>query len=640
MTHMAFRTWEPPVSFFMELKKLILERHQAAEDYLSTKRTAWDSYEKLFHNQLNDSISEEGASKVFDPKLSTLTLERSYRVMSQMALGKAKGISKNDLGAGKLMDLIIDKYVNPNANAQFDLLTKFRMVDLYSNIYGNFFTLLDWDVKANGYVGPDLWLLNIRDVFPQVGAVSLDDSDYVIVRTWKPKSFFENLKKSKRDGYKNIEKILAKLEGKTGGKQERDTNSTSKREENQYPTGDAAKEKGYFEVFTMYERDRWIDFSVDGNEVFREIKNPHENGELPVDCKYSIPLLDDFMGMGDFERGASMQQVINSNWNLYLNAVKMSIFPPVIINKDNQAVPSSYQYLPAAKWLARGQINNVAMPLNLNPQGISTFNNTYQVANGSLLNLFGTTDTTVTSEVESGFGKTPQALKMQGQRENTRDNADRFYMEQYLKKVYRKMVNLIAKKQTSTIAIRMFEEEIVDLARSYPDIKEMYDEKTGKLTIHKKNTGSILYDYEIVSGSTYALDQKAQLDAIQGYIGMYLQFQTPQGNLLKEALDQEGYEFKFGELYKQGMNKSGIQEWSKILIEKTPGENIEGVLGQQQQQFQQLMQQMSQEMNQIPAQPQAPNMSMDQPLQPTPTQEQPMPPMQQPMNPMGGQNGF
>ena len=45
--------------------------------------------------------------------------------------------------------------------------------------------------------------------------------------------------------------------------------------------------------------------------------NPHQNGELPVVCKYSIPLLTDIFGMGDFERGKSMQYTLNSLWNLY-----------------------------------------------------------------------------------------------------------------------------------------------------------------------------------------------------------------------------------------------------------------------------------------------------------------------------------
>lgn len=600
----------------MKIRDEILGRHQSSEDWLSTKRPFWDTYEKLFHNQIADAISKEGQSSVFDPKLQTLALERSYRVMAQLALGKAKGISKNDIGAGKLMDLIIDKYVNPNANAQFDLLTKFRMVDLYSNIYGNFFTLLDWDVKKNGYVGPDIWLLNIRDVFPQVGAVSIEDSDYIIVRTWKPLSFFESL--AKRDGYKNVSKIIEKLKDKSGDKHSKDSQSTSQREDSQYPTGDAANRKGYFEVLTQYEGDRWVDFVVDADMEFRDGKNPHDNGELPIDCKYSIPLLDDFMGMGDFERGASMQQVINSNWNLYLNAVKMSIFPPVLLNKDQIAVPSSIQTLPATKWMLRtgqGAVQGAAATLQLSPQGISTFNNTYSVANGSLLNLFGTSDTTVTADVEAGFGKTPQALKMQSQRENTRDNADRFFMEQYLKKVYRKMVNLISKKQSKAIAIRMFDSEIFELSKSYPEIQEMYDSKSGKLTIDKQHTGSILYDYEIVSGSTFALDQKSQQDNLASMLQMLTNPQV--GPALLAMLEKEGYELSFGEMFKKIIGNSGIQDWDKILREKTPQEKTEAILNQAKQQFDmqvaQSQQMMNGGINQVPPQPEQP---MSNPMQP------------------------
>lgn len=588
----------------MSLRDDILSRRQSAEDYLSTKREAWDTYEQLFHNQLADQVSTKTKSNVFDPKLSTLTLERSYRVMAQLATGKARAISKNDQGSAQLMNLIVDKYINPNANAQFDLLTKLRMVDLYSNIYGNFFTLIDWDVKKNGYIGPDLWLLNIRDVFPQVGAVSIEDSDFIIVRTWKPLSYFEGLKKA--DGYKNVSQIVEKLKKKNGSKQDRDTRSKSQREEKEYPSGDSPSKKGYFEVLSQYEGDRWVDFCVEADTEFRDTKNPHEDGELPVTCKYSIPLLDDFMGMGDFERGFSMQQLINSNWNLYMDAVKMSIFPPVILNKDNMASPSSFQYIPAAKWLARGQINNVAQPIQLNPRGIETFNNTYQIANGSLLNLFGTSDTTVTQETEAGFGKTPQALKMQSARENTRDNADRFFMEQYLKKTYKKMINLFSKKQNSAVTIRMFDEEIEQLARSYPEVKEMYDEDKGQLTINKNKTGSILYDWEIVSGSTFAADEKTQQENLQMMIQMFTA--NPQlGQQLVQLLKQEGYEVKIGEMFKRLFSKSGIQDWDKILVEMTEEEKGDAILAQQRQQLEMAMQQMmGQTMGSAPAQPQLP----------------------------------
>lgn len=582
----------------MSLSSEIINQKDESFKNKKTKRELWDNLEKLFHGQLNDSVSSKTNSKVFDPRLSSLLIERAYRVMSQLGIGKVVGISKNDLGDAKLKNLLLEKYVIPNANSQFDLLTKFRMVDLYSNLYGSFDALVDWNVKKSGYTGPDMWLLNKRDVFDQVGSMSLNDSDQVIVRTWRPLSFFESLRKD--EGFRNIPKIIEQLKKKSGSKQGRDAENMSKREENQY--SDESPD-GYYEVLTRYERDRWVDVVVDVDEVFRDQKNPHENDELPVVRKYSIPLLDDSDGMGDGERGMSMQMAINADWNLYFDAVKMSIYPPVLLNKDNIAQMSSIKWGAAAKWLVRNNIGNAAQVLPLTPQGIATFNNTFQAANASLLNAFGTSDTTVTSKTDAGFGKTPQALEMQQQRENTRDNADRFYMEQFVSEVMRKMVNLLNKKQSNQISIRMFPEEVERIAREYPDIKQNYNEETNKLTV-PKGKKNLTYDYEIVSGSTYALDQKSQQDNLAKLLELYRSSQTPQGNLLVNDLKQSGFTFNFGELFKRVVANSGIQDWDKILTEMTEQEKGENVLEQDQMVFQQALQQMQQGVNQVPPTPQ------------------------------------
>jgi len=573
----------------------IKSRFQASYDNLSTKREVWDSMEDLFHGRLNDTVSSRTKSQIFDHRLSTLIIERAHRVMAQLPVGKVRGISKNDLGDARLKNLILDKYVVPNANAQFDFLTKLRMVDMYSNVYGAFDVLVDWDVRSNGYAGPDIWLLNVRDVFPQAGAVSLEDSDFVIVRTWQPLSYFERL--GKKDGFKNISSIVGRLKDKSGSKQNRTSEDQSKRGETQYPNTSTAKGMGFFEVLTQFEGDRWVDFCVDADMEFRDIENPHKNGELPIVRKYSMPLLDDISGMGDMERGESMQKTINAVWNLYLDGVKMSIFPPALINKDNIAAMSSIKWGAAEKWLVRGQIDNAVRTINLSPQGISTFNNTLQTANASILNLFGTSDTTVTKETDAGYGRTPQALQMQQARENTRDAADRFYMERFLTSVMKKMVNLVSKKQPSSVAIRMFEEEIAEIARSYPEIEEMYDKESGKLVISKKGSGSNLYDYEIVSGSTFAADQKVQQDNLSSLITLYKSSQTPNGNTLVADLDKEGYILKFGELFKKVIASSGIQDWDKILVEKTEEEKDQTVLSSDAQIFQNVLAQMQQGQN-------------------------------------------
>lgn len=571
------------------LQQTIRDRHDRSNQYLTAKRILWDEHENIFFGKLADKISNTTSSRVFDHKISTMILESEARVMAQIGVGKVKGISKNDLGGAALMNLILDKYIVPNANAQFPLLVKHRIMHRNSKIYGNAFGLIDWDVKKNGYVGPDLWLLAIRDIFPQVGAVSIDDSDHIIIRTYRPISFFENLKS--QQGYRNLSTIITALKDKTGKKATREDSQQSTREKNEYPDQQANKGSGYHEVLMMFERDRWV-YSVPevDYEILKDGKNPNDDGELPVVNKYGIPLGDDFMALGDTERGKSMQYTINSSWNLALDSAKMSIFPPVVINQD-AVVKSTIKRQAGANWLVRGNVDNVARALQLSPQGLQVHQSIYNLANAALLNQFGTTDTSVASSTDVSFGKTPEALKQQAARENARDSWDKFYVDLYLTQVNKKFVNMMSKKQTSAVQIRMFEQEIKKLSAQYPDIQEMYDEKTGKLKIGKSKTGSTLYDYELVSGSSFATDQQRQMENLQG---IFAWLSNPQvGPYIEQRLKQEGTTLNITKLL-TGIVSKNIDNWDEIVVTQdtnSPGaQEDQQILQQHQDQLLQMIQ--------------------------------------------------
>lgn len=627
-------------SFFMAnaLQNSIIDFCDKSEDYLRTKRDLWTEYENIFHGYLSDDVSAKAKSQIFDPKLATITLDRSARVMAQLPTGKVRGISKNDMAGEQLMNMILDKYVVPNANAQFDFLIKCRMMNLYSNIYGNFFAMIDWEAKrADGYTGPDMWLIPIRNVRPQVGRVSLEDSDKFGVVSYKSKKYFENL--GGKEGYKNIKAILARIEKMSGSKESRESEEKSSREIAEYPDDTAPRKDGLFKVLSLYEKDRWIDFCVDAKLEFRDIKNSHENGELPIVNKYSIPLLDDPMGMGDFERGKSMQYGLNGLWNLYNDAVRVSIFPPTLIDTDKVDDMSSIKWAAAAKWLMKnGGAVNGAQTLSLSPQGIAEFNQVYGAMNASLLNMFGTTDTTTTKESDPNFGKTPQALKMQAMRENARDTVDRFYTERFMTSVMKKFVNLVSKKMTGQVAIRMFGDEIEKLGQTYPEIKGMFDEKSGKLNIPKSKFGSVLYDYEIVSGSTFAADKEQQNQSLLSIFGlmsngMQIDPQTGQATSpLLSQLKNENKTFMFGEALTRIISSSGIQDWDKIVVDSK--NDIEAKMKEDMAKFTQLVQGMqAQNVNQVPPTP--PLDGMGTPRPPMPPQM--APPQAGPM--IGGPNG-
>lgn len=572
-----------------EVAKLVNDRFTESDNSLVSKRTKWLDMEEMFLGVLNDQISSKTKSQVVDPRLTNHLIDRSARVMAQMGSGKLKGISQDDIGGAELLNLILEKYVVPNATAQYDLLTKMRMVDMYSGLYGNFFAFVDWDVKANGYAGPDMWLLNMRDVFPQVGATSLNSSDYIIVRSWKSIEFFKDLAKRKPEGYKNLSKIVEALEKTAGNSTNKTQDEKDVREDKEFPSQSTGKSGGYYSILSMYERDRWVDYVPQAKLVMRDQKNPQDNGLLPVVGKYSMPLLSDFFGFGDFERGMSLAKTGNSLWNLYMDAVKVSIFPPVLINKDSIADASSIKYGASAKWLVRNNIQNAARTLALAPQGVSTFNSAFSIVNASLLNIFGTTDTAVNEKTDPGFGKTPQALKMHERRENARDNIDRHYMEVFQNEVFSRFANLIVKNQKSTTTLRMFRKEIESMSMSYPEIADMYDPQTGVLKIKSKDFNSTMYDYETVSGSTYQIDRETTQKSLESLLNLV----TTQPQLV-EMLKANGKEIDLTELLTKIVANSGLQGWQKILVDYNPesDKNIAGVIEKNNTEFSAFMQQL------------------------------------------------
>ena len=89
---------------------------KASDKYVETKRSDWDEKEDIFFCKNPDEITEdETKSQINDPRLATYVLERSGRVCSQLPTGKPFALSKNDRGKNKLMTLVLNKWVYPNA---------------------------------------------------------------------------------------------------------------------------------------------------------------------------------------------------------------------------------------------------------------------------------------------------------------------------------------------------------------------------------------------------------------------------------------------------------------------------------------------------------------------------------------------
>src|SRR3990167_2455286 len=155
----------------------------------------FDAYEAMLLSEVWDSVSNSiDGSKMTDGYSTTLAKERADRVMAKLPEGLTESAGKADVGKAAFMDILRQKWIYPNANAQHPFLEKLNMWQLYSSVYGYMPMMYDWNVANTGYVGPDCWLWNPRNLVPQQGRVSISDMDYVTALTWVSQKFLEGMK--------------------------------------------------------------------------------------------------------------------------------------------------------------------------------------------------------------------------------------------------------------------------------------------------------------------------------------------------------------------------------------------------------------------------------------------------------------
>ena len=525
-----------------------------AEDYLSRVRDNsdfnWEQKEKVASGLLASLSENKFKSKVNSNSLMNLVIDQSSRVMAQLPTGKVKAISKDDKGKSYLMQCVLEKYILPKANTQWDMLTKFRIIEMYSLIYGSMPALVNYKITPN-YVGPDLEVLHPRNVRVQAHKYSIEDADYVFVNTIVPITFLLNVLKREETVYdkKAIEELIEAVKDKRPQIDEEDKTYEQKQDKSEV-------DKNQLTLTTKYMKDRWIVYSREHNIVIRDSANPNEDGELPVIMKYTYPLLDRIYGLGLFDRGKSIAFARDSLTNMYLDSVQFSMRPPTIANKSG-IVPSSIKMVPGALWLET--IPNSIRQMNISPIGTNTYQAVSQVLKADLLNMAASTDTSVSKGDDIEMGKTPEAIKQQRDRQGARDNWDRGMMEKFVEKVYSKMVTIMSKKQVVPIDVEIFDEDIQKMQEKYPDANlEVFESgETAVLKVKPEDLNNeeknVKYKFIIDNGTTLRRDESIQNETLLAIINAYA------GNpAIEQAMSRDGQRLNMAEVYRRFVQTSGV----------------------------------------------------------------------------------
>ena len=539
----------------------LCEEYESAFKAMSTIHDEFDEKERIFMGDLSDRISQnEAASRIYDPTLQTAILKQNNDVCAQLPTGQVKAISSKVEHIGRLMNLILSNYIIPNANTQYDVFTKFWILSLMRKIYGSFGVLVDYTVSKR-YIGPDFTLIPARSLIPQEGRFSIESSDYVFVRSKVSKQWLQS-----RDTkvWKNIDDVLAHKNNSTG-------HATATQEKNNQIDG-----KDEYELVTKYMGDKWITFSPDAKKIVREIENPQGNDELPVVMCHAFPLMDRFFGLGEVERGRTLHLAQNSLINLFMDGMKMSIFPPVVMDLT-KVVPSSIERSPGARWIVKqGQMNAVKQ-LDVSPTGLSEFQSTYGFLKGSILSLTNTTDTAVSQSVDVGMGKTPQALKLQEAINGSRINFDRKMLETTIEKVYDRMIDLLSRRQPTNIKFELFDDEARAMVKQFP---KLIEERFGgaEAIIKSSLIKNHKYKFSVDASSTMKKSDAIENESLASILSLVIKLPDATKQVAETGKITIGNTVvDFGELIKRIVITSGTSDWDKIIttVEEQSGTNFE-----------------------------------------------------------------
>jgi len=484
-----------------------------------------------------DSVSKTvDNSKITDSYASTLAKERADRVIAKLPDGQTISTGMADVGKAAFMDILRQKWIYPNANAQRPFVQKLNLWQLYSSVYGYMPMFYDWNTSSTGYVGPDCWLWNPRNLIPQQGKVSIEDMDYVTALTWVSKKQLENILENEveGDGWDRdaLKELIDQAETKTAGT---DNQQDTFVERDRVPGG---SKKGIC-LATRYEAGpdgNWCTFAPeDGFIQVRELPNPHKNGRIPFVIKYSQPLFDSFYGLGDFQRAKPLQFARDGLTNFYFANLKRNLAPGIIVNA-NGVVKHTLDVTKPNPVLMETIANSIR-PMPTNTAGLNTYQGAMSNLTGSLLSQFGTQNASLpgSEALNPSQGKTPAAIEMYSGKEATRDGAERLNLEAAIEQLTDGFFSLVVNVGTEDIPVQLFSEDIEAIVKAgMEDVVGLFSSgfkpdmtmTAGDLVINPEMLKGVEYRFNIASGTTAKVEKEKQLQQLQGLMDQLGKYQN------------------------------------------------------------------------------------------------------------------
>lgn len=525
----------------------LYDEAESSHKEIRNRGFSWDDREDMFFGRYKNS-KEDTKSVYSTGELQGMVFDSACRVMGQMASGRFTGVEDESIANVIAANLVFHHYMIPNANKGGDFFTKMRMANYYSKEYGTMPTFIE-PIVSDRYIGTDAILIHPRRFKPQPGMYVIDDMEHLFAEIPVTKKWLKKKSTESPNVWKNVDSVI-----------ESDLEQSSMTTEERQ----AMKNKKVVVLRHYFNQDGdWIIWDAGSKEQIVNEKKFFPC--IPFVEKQTIPLLDRYWCFSDYERGETPQKSLDTIMRLFLDGWALGNEPPLIMDPE-EVVLSSIVRAPRAKWFVKnGNVNGI-QPARINLDGMSQFQVAHSTIKANLLSLGAQTDTSISKATDVGFGKTPEALKQQSQREGARDSWDRYMQERYLEKVANMMMRVAIHRGFDKVEIKNIAGALEKLKSAYPE-KELTLFQSGKIN---KDYLKGTFKYEVDPGSTMKRDDSGEkIFALLSEIA-----KNPK---IEQAIINDKKRINWGEAVKRIAIDQGIPDWDKIIVDIENPESLEGV---------------------------------------------------------------
>jgi len=475
---------------------------------------------------------------------------------------------------GVIAEDVYQRKILPYANEDYSLFEKSHLVIESGLTFGSTCTYAPF-MNHGGYFCPDLTIPYWGDIFIQKGKKSARSSSYIFIRAWWQKEDIERLidseKQLKKDNpnYEATWDIKA-LQSIVDATSVKDDQATTPHEEDRSinPEG--------IELVTGFQDGigaEFYTFNPTKKKIVRTKKNKDPRGKMPLQWFFGDIDGTNPMGRGVIELIGGLQNLIDSDMQMYQYNRALMLAPPVI--KYGQL--GSFQYKPNIV-LETDDPNAKIIPLTIDTTAIANYPQLYGLQKSQLLNLVNSPDTSISAEIGNpGFSKTPAGINQQKATISVDDNAIRKQFETWFEDWSETAINLYFAEKSG--------KEVIQLSKEAADkLRELAEEEKFDGSLLNDND-EILFDFDDkeykfkfrVDASTSKVEDSAtQLQALQ-LIQEYIN-----GNqVVMQSLPPE----KHLAIYNRIVSHSGVEDSEDLKVD------IDKFIEEQQMQQQAMMQQ-------------------------------------------------